>query len=286
MAKGNSSMIVLLIVCCCLSSVLGVSAWFLGQPKPGDICEGSDQFGNYTIDAEGNCTLESCNGAYRVSGDICLPKEIDPIVNPPPEEPVDVGEVKNEFGRTYAVREYVTDPDEDGGGKVTALNRHNVTCGDDALNRFQLQRKADDTGNLNKFTYDVGCLEGVNSGTGPQQRTSAYVFGLSNARALERHEVDCGTTPIAEFQLENPNSSQIQYRYKCSTLEHTGDCRNLQTNFSEDGDGSAYNLDRHDVKCAADEAMTSFKLVRNPIERRNTEGDRVAYEYTCCKMPE
>ena len=284
MARGGSSMIVLLIVCCCFSSVIGVSGWFLTQPKPGDVCEGSDQFGNYTIDGEGNCTLESCNGAYRVSGDVCLPKAIDAVVVPPPVE--DVGEIKNEFGRTYSVREYATDPDVDGDGKVTSLNRHNVSCGDDALNQFKLQRKADDTGNLNTFSYDVGCLEGVNSGTGPQQTTSAYVFGLGNARGLERHVVDCATTPIAEFQLHNPNSSQIQYKYKCSTLEHTGECRNLQTNFSEDGDGSAYNLDRHDVKCDVGEAMTSFKLVRNPLNRRATEGNRIAYDYTCCKMPE
>ena len=279
-------MIVLLLVCCCFSSVLGASAWFLTRPIEGDLCEGSDQFGNYTIDGEGECTLNSCNGAYKVSDGVCLPKELDPVVLPETDSSADLGTVENEFGRSYTVREYVTNPDVDGAGKVNFLDRQDVDCGNDAVNRFKLQRTMSDDGTLNKFNYEVGCLEGVNSGTGTPQETSPYVYGLTNARALERHVVDCETTPIANFQLHSPNSSQIQYKYKCSTLEHTGECRELQTDFSGDGEGSAYNLDRHDVKCAEDEAMTSFNLIRNPLDRRGTEGDRVAYKYTCCKMPE
>ena len=81
------------------------------------------------------------------------------------------------------------------------------------------------------------------------------------------------------------NDNEIKYAYKCSTLSHKGVCRDVQTEFSNDGGGNTDYLDRHGVNCEPGEAMTSFKLIRNPVDRRDTEGDRVAYAYKCCKMP-
>ena len=46
---------------------------------------------------------------------------------------------------------------------------------------------------------------------------------------------------------------------------------------NDDGNGNANYLDRHDVKCGANEAIRSFRLVRSG------NGKRYQYVYDCCK---
>ena len=52
-------------------------------------------------------------------------------------------------------------------------------------------------------------------------------------------------------------------------------CREVETGANDDGNGNALYLDRHDVRCGADEIMQSFKLVRS--------GKKIKYVYSCCK---
>jgi hypothetical protein len=278
--------ILLLIVCCLFSSIAGGVGWYLtNMKKEGDPCEGSDEYAEYVTDAEGNCVLDKCIDGYKEVDGVCVTEKVEQrVVEPAPVLELEPPPETSPSGRVYTIREYSTNPDEDGGGSVLYLDRQNVDCEDDALNGFQLERKADESGNLDRLSYSVSCLDGVNSGTTDMKDTST---GIADRKTwfLDRHEVDCERAPISKFKLNRPSQSLMNYEYKCSTLEHTGECRNLQTEFSNDGGGSAHNLDRHDLKCNKGEAMTSFKLIRNPLERRHTEGDRIAYKYTCCKMP-
>jgi hypothetical protein len=117
------------------------------------------------------------------------------------------------------------------------------------------------------------------------KQTTPTANGGGNFVYLDQQKVDCDDKPISEFQLKAVNANEIKYAYKCSTLSHNGVCRDVQTEFSNDGGGNTDYLDRHGVNCEPGEAMTSFKLIRNPVDRRDTEGDRVAYAYKCCKMP-
>ena len=280
--------VILLFACSVISSITGAAKWFIqNKVQEGDECEGDDQYGKFMIDSEGKCTLYSCETGYEIVDGVCLTKKeivITPPPPPPPPPPA-LNEIAIATGRNYTIREYSTNPDEGGSGDMTYLVRHRVECGNDALNSFELERKADESGNLNRIRYNVSCLEGVNSGTTDMKQTTPTANGGGNFVYLDQQNVDCDDKPISEFQLKAVNDNEIKYAYKCSTLSHNGVCRDVQTEFSNDGGGNTDYLDRHDVKCDDGEAMTSFKLIRNPPERRDTEGDRVAYAYKCCKMP-
>ena len=56
-------------------------------------------------------------------------------------------------------------------------------------------------------------------------------------------------------------------------------CRAVSTPFDLDGGGNAVYLDRQNLSCRADEALSQFRLVRNPA------GTQYQYQYTCCKVP-
>jgi hypothetical protein len=290
MARGDNSMqiVLLLFACSVISSITGATGWFIqNKTQEGDECEGDDQYGKFMIDSEGKCTLYSCESGYEIVDGVCLTKKeivITPPPLPPPPPPA-LNEIAIATERNYTIREYSTNPDEGGSGDMTYLVRHRVECGNDALNSFQLERKADESGNLDRIRYNVSCLEGVNSGTTDMKQTTPTANGGGNFVYLDQQKVDCDDKPISEFQLKAVNANEIKYAYKCSTLSHNGVCRDVQTEFSNDGGGNTDYLDRHGVNCEPGEAMTSFKLIRNPVDRRDTEGDRVAYAYKCCKMP-
>jgi len=56
-------------------------------------------------------------------------------------------------------------------------------------------------------------------------------------------------------------------------------CRAVSTPFDLDGGGNSVYLDRQNLSCRADEALSQFRLVRNPA------GTQYQYQYTCCKVP-
>ena len=58
-------------------------------------------------------------------------------------------------------------------------------------------------------------------------------------------------------------------------------CRALTTPLNDEGGGNAVYLDRHNVSCRADEALSHFHLVRNWVGNQL----QYQYEYTCCKVP-
>jgi len=68
-------------------------------------------------------------------------------------------------------------------------------------------------------------------------------------------------------------------------------CRVVTTNLDSDGSGNAIYLDRHNIKCGADEFIAQMRLVRGgprgPINGVSTHTDatQYQYQYTCCKVP-
>lgn len=281
------AMVLLVIICFVISAMTGAVGWFIkNQAKEGDECEGDDEFGKFLIDSEGKCSLTSCIDGYDLIDDVCVQKPPPPSTAPAPAPaPSQENVTMGASGRAYTIREYSTNPENDGGGDMRYLVSQNITCGNDAINSFGLQRKANDSGELARINYKVGCLEGVNSGTTDMKKTVATSHGEGNYLFLSRQNVDCETRPISEFKLERHGENEVKYAYKCSTLDHTGECRDVQTEMTDETGGNTYNLDRHDVKCDPGEAMTSFKLIRNPLEDRVMYGEKVAVSYKCCKMP-
>lgn len=157
-----------------------------------------------------------------------------------------------------------------GGGNSIYLDRHNLDCGDDGLSRFKLERPSG-----NRIRYAYTCKEGINS-AGTNKNTGTNDWGGGNTVYLDRHNVDCGTKPIAQFKLVRPAGNKIRYDYRCSNRPSTGPCRGANTGWNQESSQNIY-LDRHNVQCNSDEVITQFKL------NRNGQG-KFRYDYKCCKM--
>ena len=157
-----------------------------------------------------------------------------------------------------------------GNGNMIYLDRHNLDCGDDGLSQFKLERPS---GNRIRYTYT--CKEGINS-AGTNKNTGSNDWGGGNTVYLDRHNVDCGTKPIAQFKLVRPAGNKIRYDYRCSNRPSTGPCRGANTGWNQESNKNIY-LDRHNVRCNSDEVITQFKL------NRNGRG-KFRYDYKCCKM--
>lgn len=150
------------------------------------------------------------------------------------------------------------------------LDRHDVTCGDDGLLQFKLERPSE-----HEINYKYSCLEGINSES-ESKDTGTNDWGRGNTIFLDRHNVDCGKKPIAQFKLTRPQDNTIRYDYKCSKKEATGACRDVDTGFNDEHPWNIF-LDRHNVICEDDEVVTRFQL------KRNGSG-KFRYDYKCCKM--
>ena len=157
-----------------------------------------------------------------------------------------------------------------GNGNMVYLDRHNLDCGNDGLSQFKLERPS---GNTIRYAYT--CKEGINS-AGTNKNTGSNDWGGGNTVYLDRHNVDCGTKPIAQFKLVRPAGNKIRYNYRCSNRPSTGPCRGANTGWNQESNQNIY-LDRHNVRCNSDEVITQFKL------NRNGQG-KFRYDYKCCKM--
>ena len=176
----------------------------------------------------------------------------------------------------YAKTSAKDTPDNDwGGGNSIYLDRHRLNCGRGGIQRFQLKRPSG-----SKIDYKYTCVDGVNASQSGYKYTGSNDWGSGNMIYLDRHKVDCGKKPISDFQLKRPAGNKIQYKYRCSNRNAAGDCRNTATAWNTPSNSTIY-LDRHDVKCKANEALTKFKLVHNG---KPGGAKKIRYDYTCCAM--
>lgn len=176
--------------------------------------------------------------------------------------------------KAYKLRYERTAFNDAGGGNSIYLDRHDVNCGDDGLNSFGLQT-LQQRGKRTKIGYLYGCVEGINAGR-TNKNTGSNDWGGGNTIYLDRHNVNCGNNPIARFRLVRPASNKIRYDYSCSKANSTGKCTNKNTGWNQESSQNYY-LDRHNVKCGTNEAITQFKL------QRDGKG-KFRYDYRCCKI--
>lgn len=181
------------------------------------------------------------------------------LMLPPPIIPFKKGEARN------------TPPNEDGEGgrNFLYLDRHNLDCASDVMNQFVLTRPI-----ANKIAYNYTCSSGGELGESSDKFTSAK----TGHNRLDTHIVDCGKDSVlSSFRVTRPGGGDnIRYDYKCRQSKKPLKCRNLETTADTDGDRNLVYLDRHNVKCNDDEALSRFKLNRKM-------GKKMLYEYTCCK---
>ena len=171
-----------------------------------------------------------------------------------------------------------TDVDD---GNVVYLDRHNVQCGSNAINQFQLQSL-----DGNHIQYKYTCASGgslkapVSNST---QWSDSFGYGPDARYAIvydSKIAVDCGASNVltqfkASYQGDlNAATEQMKYTYACAPSNKTLSCRTVTNNDSDIGDGIHY-LDRQNVKCNSDEVLSAFNISKN--------GTSQHYVYKCCK---
>ena len=101
---------------------------------------------------------------------------------------------------------------DDGGGNVVYLDRHNVDCGSDGvLSQFKLARNLP-----SQYRYDYKCLPSTKPLTCRNVSTVGNEDGKGNSVYLDRHDVKCNEDEVLnQFKLYRPTGNQINYEYKC-----------------------------------------------------------------------
>lgn len=171
----------------------------------------------------------------------------------------------------------------EGDGKTQLLDTHDVTCDPNGLQRFRLSR--DGAGNSG---YSYTCTKGVDLGAEQTKNTAFNDNGQGNNIFLDRHDVSCDPgSVLTRFKLtQNPDAAANQYRYdySCRPLPKGElECRDVSSVpchgwcAGDDGGGLSWFLDRHDVMCDSNEALSRFRLTRPTTAT-------IGYNYKCCKV--
>ena len=250
----------------------GTDGWCIGWgsvhqdvPGCGRICStathvGSKSDGTWGPWADNTTVASTCVGA-----------KLDEIW-----EVQDDGSRKLADGYTLTGKPSITDFQTNGAGKVYYLDRHHVNCNNDGLRRFQLKTVNQPGGENNTIAYEFGCLTGLGITETTEKETEADVDGdPPHTVYLDRHTVDCDNKPITQFKLHRKDGDKIQYKYQCGDTT-SNSCRDVTTEYNDQGDGNVIYLNRHDIKCNEGEYLSKFRLNAG-------DNDKYRYEYKCCK---
>jgi len=72
MASNDMMIVVMMMMLSSVFVVIAGGAYFMTKPEEGEECEGKDENGNYVIDEDGKCVLDSCDSGYYKSDNKCL----------------------------------------------------------------------------------------------------------------------------------------------------------------------------------------------------------------------
>ena len=155
-----------------------------------------------------------------------------------------------------------------------------MDCGNDALNQFRLARNQPTN---DKIQMLYTCASGPALGTSVPKFTPLDIkraAGSSepngNTVYLDRHEAACPFQSVMTELKLNTNGDKWQWAYKCAPSERVLTYRDVATTMNDDGGGRSEFLDRHDVKCNSNEALTKIKLVRN-----YPTNNKYQFQYQC-----
>lgn len=239
-------------VCCCISSVVSGGGLFFASKKKDD---------------PSNTPSPSPSPSNTPS------PSPSPSASPPA------------VSKQYHVLPYETKPVfyEDGKNKMWSLSGLDVTCRQskrlpNALSQFHLN-----TDSKHNIKYGYKCMFGVENehmlndlGIGAKN-TNCVTHGDGNTVYLDNHIVDCDKSPIIQFRGNRCLSTdKFRYDYRCGNHKSES-CRDVSTDFNDEGGGNVLYLDRHNVKCKeGEEYISKFRLIRDG------QGS-YRYDYRCCK---
>jgi hypothetical protein len=109
---------------------------------------------------------------------------------------------------------------------------------------------------------------------GESGKTDFNDNGNGNPIFLDRHNVNCASNGITQFQLTQDDKEMYAYNYSCSSGGALGEPVAKDTGFNDQGDGTVDFLDRHNLDCGKDSVLSQFKLARN-------DNNQFRFDYTC-----
>ena len=189
----------------------------------------------------------------------------------------------NNYIPFVAGAEQTTQSDDGGWGNTVYLDRHDINCGNNGINRLHYQRTGDNT-----FQYQYNCTNGgVLDSDLNNITTGANDSGLQDQTFrgssiyLDRHNVNCGDNKVmTRIHLNQGviDGGSYHYEYNCAANKQIQNlkCRNVSTQMNDYGGGNSIYLDRHNIVCQNNEALSQLRLVRSP------DGLNYQYQYTCC----
>ena len=231
----------------------------------------------YGARAQDDCkTCDDVVRAYQAKGWAFDKKSFAQCASSTPSQPVPPQPVPFS-SNTFAKQTPYATNGGDAGKKAVYLDRHEVTC-DRAINQFKLNQR-----NNTEINYSWKCADGGELSLSPIIKSNnATDIGPNEGKInyLERQNVDCGPEHVlSNFKL-NRSGNTWKYDYRCLKATKPMACRDVLTPWNDNGggEGSTIYLDRQDVKCAPDEALSQFALIRNDKE------PTIRYGYRCCKF--
>jgi hypothetical protein len=107
-----------------------------------------------------------------------------------------------------------TPMNDDGGGNVIYLDRHDVNCGTGAaISKVRLQREWPSG---KKYRYDYTCSKVAGLGACVNHSTNGNEDGGGNMVYLDRHDVKCKPGEVlTRFKVNRPTDKTIRYDYTC-----------------------------------------------------------------------
>lgn len=163
----------------------------------------------------------------------------------------------------------------EGDGSPAYLDQHDIKCdAGSSINSAHLER--DYTG---KSRYAYTCTD--TPGTGKIATTMHTEWndnGNGNAVYLDRHDVKCAVNHILSQIKLTRSADDKQYRYDYDCVESAAPlkCEDRATPWNDEGEGYSAYLDRHDVKCNDNEALSRLHLQRDG-------NGKYHYEFSCCQ---
>jgi len=155
-------------------------------------------------------------------------------------------------------------------GTSVLLDNLDLVCDKGSvLNSFHLVRPSEST-----IQYKYNCLSARDIGAPITKTTPLNDEGAGALIYLDRHDVKCDDGfGLSGMHLKRSGNNTFQYEYSCAPVPKLGNCV-AKTTPSNDVGGVIY-LDRHDVKCDANQVLSRAHVV-------NDGNNKIHYEYTCC----
>lgn len=167
-----------------------------------------------------------------------------------------------------------------GSGSIFYLDRHYLTCGNNALTFFELVRNPSNSGQIR---YLGSCLRSSALSGSSSAKYTSWNDKASNEKKsvnfLDRHTMNCGNGKvITGFGLRR-SGNRIRYQYGCVKADYVC-CKQVSSVQEDMGDKSNYYLDRQEigVNKATYSALQRIRL------RTKYDPDRMWYEFTKCQL--